>query len=311
MAAKSTKFKKFAWHNLTDNSEEEIRYLRDIFDFEASHLQDAANPPLRPKIDFSDEYVFIILLFPVHNRKTGTIAISEIDFFANKDNLVTLHKNEINVMQDLEDKISNEPKFRDKYENESVIQFLLDLFEKLDLSMYPILNHVSWDIDAIDNQLFTRRERELINKILGIKRNIVAIRKTMRAQKNVLEELKTQSKDYFSAKFSDKKLQAQFTRVINLSSDIWIQLENHKVTIDAIQETNESLISFRLNDIMKTLTIFSVIVFPLTLLAAIFGMNTIEGMPFMNSGAGFWKVIAIMVIGTAFMFGLFKKHKWI
>ena len=81
---------------------------------------------------------------------------------------------------------------------------------------------------------------------------------------------------YSVPKSVDKNTSVQFRRIINLSKDLWIQLENHMATIAALQQTNESLISFRLNDIMKTLTIFSVIVFPLTLLAAIFGMNTMN-----------------------------------
>lgn len=307
---RKTEFNKFTWHNLTDNSEEEIRYLRDNFEFEQGHMQDCANPPLRPKIDFSEKYIFIVLLFPVYNRKTGVVSISEIDIFTNKDFIITLHKNEVNVMLDLAQKMENEPREREKYQNKDAIEFLLDILENLDLSLYPILNHVSWDIDAIDNQLFTSRERQLINKILAIKRNIVAICKTMRAQKNVLSELRLQSKDYFGSRSIGKAQEIQFSRIINLSSDLWTHLENHKATIDAIHQTNESLISFRLNDIMKTLTIFSVIVFPLTLLAAIFGMNTLGGMPFMGTG-GFWKIIGMMIIGVMFMFYLFKSHKWI
>jgi len=69
--------------------------------------------------------------------------------------------------------------------------------------------------------------------------------------------------------------------------------------------------NYRLNDIMKTLTIFSVIVFPLTLLAAIFGMNTINGMPFINSINGFWMVIIIMLFGSLGMLIFFKKKKWL
>ena len=305
-----TNFKKFIWYNLTDNSEEEIRYLRDNFEFEQTHLQDCANPPLRPKIDFSEKYIFIVLLFPIYNQKTGIVSISEIDIFTNKDSIITVHKNEINVIQDFAQKIENEPKIRAKYENKDSIHFLLDILEDLDLSIYPMLDHISWDIDAIDNQLFTSRERELINKILSIKRNIVSICKTMKSQKNVLHELETQSKTYFGSRAIRKQEEIQFKRIINLSSDLWTHLENHKATIEAIHQTNESLISFRLNDIMKTLTIFSVIVFPLTLLAAIFGMNTIENMPFMGS-FGFWKVIAIMVVGSSFMFYYFKSHKWL
>ncbi|OJI06628.1 hypothetical protein BK004_02685 [bacterium CG10_46_32] len=304
-------FKKFAWHNLQNNEEPELRYVRDHFNFEVGHLQDVASPPLRPKIDFDEKYLFLVLLFPVHNRKTGAVIISELDIFLNKEVAVWVHKNDINAIRDIAQRMDNEPKFKEKYEHTTALVFVLDALEKLNLSLYPMLNHISWDIDAIDNQLFTGRERELINQILAIKRNIVAIQKTMRAQAHVLTEFEDRVEEYFGKKTIDKKTQLQFKRIISLSGDLWTQLENHKATIDAIQETNESLISFRLSDIMKTLTIFSVIVFPLTLLAAIFGMNTVEGMPFMNSGGGFWKVIAIMMTGTVCMFYWFKRRRWI
>ena len=85
--------------------------------------------------------------------------------------------------------------------------------------------------------------------------------------------------------------------------DVLIMLDyaTEKEIIEALEDTNTSLISFKLNDIMRTLTIFSVIVFPLTLLAAIFGMNTVNGMPFVSSPHGFWEILAIMFIGAGFM----------
>jgi len=67
----------------------------------------------------------------------------------------------------------------------------------------------------------------------------------------------------------------------------------------------------KINEIMKTLTIFSVIVFPLTLLAAIFGMNTMNAMPFANSQYDFWYIMGIMLMGAVIMFGFFKKKRWL
>ena len=310
MKSFKTQFNKFAWHNVTNNREEEIRYLRDHFEFDPSDLTDCATPPLRPKIEFSQEYIFIVLLFPLYSRKSGSVSVSEIDIFLSKEYVVTVHKNEATVLTDLAQKIENEPRFRQSLQNQNPLKFLLDLLEALNNSLYPMLNHISWDIDGVDNQLFTGHERELINKILIIKRNIVAIRKAMRSQKSVFLELRSHADDYFSAKTISKRDNAQFARITSSSDDLWTHLENDMATIDAIHETNESLIGFRLNDIMKTLTIFSVIVFPLTLLAAIFGMNTTDSMPF-TGHFGFWKVITVMVVGSCFMFYWFKSHKWI
>ena len=81
--------------------------------------------------------------------------------------------------------------------------------------------------------------------------------------------------------------------------------------IEVLNNTNESLMNYRLSDIMKTLTIFSVIVFPLSLLAAIFGMNVEDGMPFLGVKNGFWIIVAIMIVGCFFMLLFFEKKKWL
>ena len=71
-------FAKFAWHNVLNNGEQEIRYLRDTFSFESADLQAVASPPLRPKLDLNPGYLFVVLLYPVYERKTSAISISEL-----------------------------------------------------------------------------------------------------------------------------------------------------------------------------------------------------------------------------------------
>lgn len=300
-------FKKFTWYNLTANGEEEIRWLRDNFSFAPDHLTDCATPPLRPKIEFTPEYIFIVLLFPQYNRKTGQIIPREIDVFLGKNFLATVHTNEVGAIKDLAQKADGLPESRARYETANPLPLFLGLTEELLNSLFPMLNHVSWDIDTLDSELFSGHERPLIHKILSTKKNIVDIRKSMQGYRNVLTELAVRYRDYFGA----IKPEPDFNSLITKSRDIWEQLENHKSTINAVQETNESLISFRLSGIMKTLTILSVMIFPLTLIAAIFGMNVEGGMPFLRSGFGFWKIIFLMFIFSSLMLYYFKKHRWL
>ena len=81
--------------------------------------------------------------------------------------------------------------------------------------------------------------------------------------------------------------------------------------IEALEQTNESLFSHKLNDTMRILTAFSVMVLPLTLIASIFGMNTIVGMPFMQEEYGFEIIIFLMLLVSIFSFLFFKYKKWI
>ena len=302
-----TVFKKFVWHNLTANGEAEIRYLRENFNFLPEHVTDCTTPPLRPKIEFTDSYIFVVLLFPVYNRKTGLISPREIDVFLTKDYFVTVHTNEVPALKDLPRKLEHLPEVNFKYQNASALTLFLGLLEELLLSLYPMLNHVAWDIDTLDSQLFTGAERDLIHKILATKKNIVDIRKSMQGYSNVINEISHHYGDYFGK----INLGRNLTELTSRMADIWDQLENHKTTIDAVQQSNESLISFGLSGIMKTLTVFSVIIFPLTFLAALFSMDAHGGMPFINSSWGFWKIIFLMAILAGGMLYYFKKHRWL
>ena len=102
-------------------------------------------------------------------------------------------------------------------------------------------------------------------------------------------------------------------RGVILPAQVFVKyfLENYKDTINAVHETHESLMSHRQTEIMKTLTVISVIVFPLTLFAAIFGMNTMNAMPWLNSKYDFWYVIIFMILGASFMLLIFKKKRWL
>ena len=169
-----------------------------------------------------------------------------------------------------------------------------------------MLNHISNDIDELEKDIYDAYQKGLIQDILIIKLNIVNFKKAMQSHKNVIKHLVEIGARFFPP----KRLKIYFDELLEKTKDIWENLDNYTNTVNAIHESYESLISTKTNDIMKTLTIFSVIVFPLTLLAAIFGMNTINT-PIVEHPQGFWIIVIVMLVGTIAMFGFFKHKKWI
>jgi len=169
-----------------------------------------------------------------------------------------------------------------------------------------MLVHISTDIDNVENQLRTEFEKGTITEILRIKTNIVNFRQAMQPHKQVIRNLIAEAPRFFPI----EQLQVYFNNLVNYTKEIWDLLDNYKDTIDALHETNISLIDFRINEIMKTLTIFSVIVFPLTLLASIFSMN-VPGMPLTTNPNGFWIILMLMLAGTLGMLWFFEKKKWL
>ena len=294
----------FRWVNIDKPGKKQINWLRDNFNFDETDLKDCLPPNQRPKVVDYPTYIFMILQFPVYNPETGEINSSEINFFVSKDYLIVVHTDKLPTINELFNKEKKE-----KGKNGKMSTLLYLVLHDLLHYCFPMLNHISQDIDSIESYIFKFDKNNIstIREILRIKRNIVDFRKIMQAHKSIIQKLIRQSEEFLTT----TKIEAYYTNLVSHTKDIWEFLENYKDTIDALHETHESLNSNRLNQIIKTLTVFSVIVFPLTLFAAIFGMNTMNSMPFIGSPYDFWYIVGIMFIAMLGMIFYFKHKKWL
>ncbi len=303
---KELKTKKFIWIDIAQATQSNLKFLKNEFGFETADLNECLPMTQRQKILKRNNYVFVVLQFPFYNREIKSIETSEVDLFIGKNFLITIHEDELTPLVSYFHICQTDPIMRSQLTNETVISVLHKLLNKLYNYCYPILNHINLDINQIEKDILQQAEEQTVHNILIIKRNIVNFQKAMQSHRNILNKLME-----YTNNWRRNSTNNDYNNLISHTKDIWDYLTNYKDIINALHETQESITNLKINEIMKTLTIFSVVVFPLTLLAAIFGMNTIEGMPFVNSPYGFWYIIGIMVGGMFVMFGYFKKRKWL
>lgn len=293
--------KKFEWHHITKNSKKEIAYLEKNFNFRQENLDDCLPPLQRPKILQYPEYIFMVLLFPYYDRRSREIKISEVDFFISKDSLVLVHDNKLQPLLDLQKKYSS----KKAQKNITVTDFLYEVIESLLQYCFPMLNHVGLDIDDVEDRIFHDFGEENVRDILLVKHNIINFRKAMQAHRTVIAKLKS----YIQQISNNKNTQALYENLYEQTKDIWDMLDNFKETIVALYNSNESLVSLRLSEIMKMLTIISVLTFPLTLFVALFSTN-LAGTPFADHPFGFWIVVGLIIMGGSFMLYTFKSQRW-
>lgn len=174
------------------------------------------------------------------------------------------------------------------------------------LACLPKLSHIKQNIDRVEQDVFKRKEyAKGVERISLIQRDIIGFQRIIEPQELVLKNLAETSNTFFGKKFTP-----YFNSLINLYDQVNSLLKTRSKTLSALDTTNQSLLATRTNEIIKLLTIFSVIVFPLTLLAALFGMNT-EYLPFVGGQHDFWIISGIMLAGAIFMLLLFKRKKWL
>jgi magnesium transporter len=301
------KIQNLIWIDLVDPDKKDIKYLEKTFKFHPFVLKELLSPTLRPKVEDYDGYLFMILHFPIYSPDEKITRSMELDFLLTHDALITIRYDKIQPLQEFWKKC-REGKDLPALRNSPALLLHCILQELNNFSLRQI-DHITKKIDDVEKKIFkikrTKEEKETVEKITLIRRDILDFRRTIKPQAAILKSLKTRGIEFFG-----KRMLPYFIDIMGDYSGVWDLLENHKETIESLQEANDSLLSNKTNMVMKILTVFAVIVFPLTLLAAIFGMNT-KYLPLVGMEHDFWMILGIMIIGTAIMLVVFKAKKWL
>ena len=133
---------------------------------------------------------------------------------------------------------------------------------------FPMLRKMGIKLDRIEDDIFEGRSSEIVRDISKAKQEIINFRRIVRPQRAVLRDLERTKQRYLQ-----EELEIYFDDISDAAERIWDTLENYKEVVEALESTNESVLSHRLNDSFRILTAASVVLLPLTLIASIFGMN--------------------------------------
>jgi len=294
------------WINIKNPNEIDVEYLRENFHLAPSILKEYIPPIKRPKVEKHPDYLFIVIHFPVFNKKNRQTSSEELDIILTKDTLITSYIRFLPQLEKFFDDCSIHERLRQQYLGKSTGFLLFQILDKLIDSRLAMLDHIGENIDRIEDQVFKGKEREMISEISIVKKDIIDFRKAIKPQRTILETL-----ERTVPKLCNENLRIYSQEVIGSNIRVWNILENHKEMIEAIEHTNESLFYYKFNETLKILTVFSVIMLPLTLIASIFGMNTMESMPFTKTPYDFWIIVSIMAATFIFMILYFKKKKWL
>lgn len=297
------------WVNIINAGAKEIDYLKRKFKFNDLDLADsyAQTYSQRPKFYQRDKYCFLILQFPVFDNWQQTIKAEEVDFYLSKNYLITLHRNNLKPLVELFSLCADEEFYRDQYLSDNNAAVLAEIIGRLQEYCYPLLDKLSLEIKVIEKSIFAGQEKDMVNKILAVKRNILNFRKIMEAHKNIIQKINHENISFFPT----EKSKIYYQELIENTKNIWDILESQKEMIEALEATNNTLISSKLNQIMKVLTISSLVIFSLTLCASIFSTNLSSQTPFINHPHGFFILLSIMMLVGLTVILILKRKKWL
>jgi magnesium transporter len=294
------------WIHLESLDPEVVNDLRERFGWHPLDVEDVLSKRQRPKIDdYADEgYLFGVLHFPAYDKAVQRLNAAELDFFLGPDYLVTIPNVQLLPVTRLFNRCQEDEQLRSRLFEKGSGRLLYEVLDDLFDYCFPILDKIGYKLDSIEDDIEDRRSEEIVNDISKVKQEIISYRKIVKPQRPALRLLERHIE-----RFLPENLELYFDDLVDASERIWDLLDNYKEVVEALEDTNESVISHRQNDILRILTIFSVILLPLTLISGIFGMNV--GFPGEHTREAFWIIAGLMVAVIVAMVGFFKYKRWL
>jgi magnesium transporter len=294
------------WIHLDAPTAEEAAALAERYGWHPLDIEDVLSKRQRPKIDqYADEgYLFAVLHFPVYDKAVQRLNAAELDFFVGPDYLVTLPAVELLPVTRLFRRCEEDETLRDQLFSKGSGYLLYHVLDDLFDYCFPILDKIGHKLDSVEDEMFEGRAEDVVRDLSNVKQEIISYRKIIKPERSTLRLLERQME-----RFLPEELELYFDDIVDASERIWDLLDNYKEVVEALEDTNESVISHRQNNVLRILTVVSVVLLPLTLITGIFGMNV--HFPGFETAAAFWAICGAMLAIAAGLIAFFRHKRWL
>lgn len=287
--------KKWIWVDLNEPTKEESEILVDYFNFHPLSVEDATQVQQRPKFKQYDDYQFIVF----HALDLKTLESEEVDIFIGEDFIVTFHRERYEEIDTIKRKLFNET-----IEINEPKDILLHILDDIVDNYFPFIYDIEDKVfNFEDRHNLDITTKTLIDDTFDLREELLIIKRTVQPMKDLVYRMREGKVLHLN--------EQQFLFITHINDHLMKQMEmvdsSREMTSD-IRDNYISLNSFKMNNIMKILTIYSVVFMPLTLIAGIYGMN-FTNMPELEWHDGYYIVLVIMAVIAIIMLIVFKKKR--
>src|SRR4030095_2906465 len=292
------------WVHVTALDAETAMELAERFDWHPLDVEDILSKRQRPKVDVHTDYIFTVLHFPWYDSAVQRLNAAELDIALGHDYLVTMPNVQLLPVDRLFNRCAEDEEFRNELFAKGSGRLLYEVLDDLFDYCFPILDKIGHKLDVIEDEMFEGAADEVVRDISNVKQEIISYRKIIKPERSTLRLLERRVE-----RFLPEELELYFDDIVDAAEGILDLLDNYKEVVEALESTNESVISHRQNRVLQILTIFSVVILPLTLISGIFGMNV--AFPGEGTRMAFWVVVGVMFVTIVGMVGFFRWRRWI
>jgi magnesium transporter len=291
------------WINVVGLSDEEvIEKIGEKYKIHPLVLEDILHTEQRPKIEFFDNYIFIVLKTMSHNKKENKINFEQLSILLGNHFVITFQEKKSNIFDALKKRLNDEKSKLRQMNSDYLAHGILDIV--ID-NYFLILEKFGNDIELFEDELMIEPLTKTLNEVYQLKRELLFLRKSVFPLKDVVTKLERSE-----SKLIDDKTKFYLKDIYDHVVQVIETVDTQRDLVMGLLELYDSRVSQRMNEVIKVLTIISTIFIPLTFIAGIYGMN-FKFMPELSWEWGYYFTLMLMIVAGIGMIIFFKRKKWI
>ncbi len=282
-----------------------IKQVGEMLHLDNFVVGDILNVSRRTRIDELDDVLFFSIKSILQEEASGSVRVEQISFLLKDQLLVSFQERKSDFFTHIRERIRTGGGIVRKKKNDYLLYILLDAVME---NFFITIESSEGTIEGLLVEAKNNHKSEVLERIEKQRENLNFLKRAIVPLRDALFTLKSSHSDEdFDG--IEKSNYIFFARLHQKSLEILEQIEYDINNLESASNIFYSSQAQKMNQIMKTLTIFSVIFMPLTFIVGVYGMN-FENMPELKSENGYFIILGIMFITVVGMVWYFKKKKW-
>lgn len=290
----------FSWNGL--NSVQEIESVGRQFGLSLMDIEDVVNTAQRPALNATENYLVVIMKIMGFD-KDNALTREHISFILLKNTLLMFHESDQDEFPSIKKRLELQT---GRIRSRGADYLLYALMDSIVDNYFHLMETMTDKVEALEDKIFEGRDQEEVtNEIQILKKEILRIRRAINPLTEITNRLERMSNGILSQETRDfmKDLHEHVAQVVEY-------VEMNREMIWGLMDMHMSLLSNKMNEVMKVLTIISTIFIPLSFIAGLYGMN-FEHMPELKFRYAYFILLGAMLVIILGMLYYFKRKKWL
>lgn len=288
------------WTNLEDPSAEELAAMARELQLHPLDAEFIAANRHRPSVTLRSQYLLLLMHVPVFDKVARLTAGAPLYCIVTNQGLWSIHHQPIPALNKIIHDLQENPIRHEEHHSEHPLSFALYLWDLLVASAFQKLERLAKHIDIAEEAVFQGNERKMVEEIAVLTRDVMDFRKIIRPQRDLFAHLPTHP-------LVDSSSQGPWLRLHNQMQKLWEMLESISESVHELAKTNNSLLQHKQNELLRLLTLYSIVAIPVWILITPFNPRGI------NSTAldvvVFWGVLALLILALLWVLLRFRGRR--